>query len=227
MTYNFKKKFIISTILTGVIFYFIIWPLLDFYKHRYKAVFDHIEEYSFMFKDSVVLNSYFSGIGQYRDTDRHYSYLTKNGYHIEFFEYTELNNISLNSLKLNYLESFPDYEKWHAIQLNYDLSESPIITTKNILPFNNHLYVDINKNAPIELIKSSDNYHVYYGSLTKMLLSGENKEPLVYFDFINVPKTIITFYRMKDRFLIIVISSTRQEITEETIELLNLEQTYL
>lgn len=223
MINHYRKRQIISAIIAGIIFYLIVFPVYNFFKYDYKAVFDDIDEYKYLFQEPTILDSLFSGIGQIRKTDKNYSYLTKNGYYVEIFEFNDINEYSLNQVEFDYLENFPDDSEWVGRQLNTDLEEVPTVTIKNHLPFNKNLYVDFNKNAPLELIKDEQNCKVYYGSLLKMMLSGENREPLILFNFTDVAKTIIAFYKNENKFLFIIITSDRKPIEKQDLEILDLE----
>jgi hypothetical protein len=197
--------------------------MYTFFKYSYDVEFDDIEEYKFLFRNPSELKTLIPGIGQIRDTDQIYSYNTKDGLFIEIHEFYAINEYSMDRVEFDFINKFPDYIDWDGRQLNSDLINAPIISLKDHLPFNNALFVDFNKNAPIDLMIDKANCKVYYGSLLKMMLSGANREPLVMYDFSNVSNLIIAFYKTKYRFLIITISPNKRNVKKEDIDVLKLE----
>jgi len=223
MTKNYRNNLIISLAIASIVFYFLIWPTYNFFKYSYDGVFDDIEEYEFLFKDPIMLDTFFSGNGQVRKTDSHFVYLTKDKKVFEIIEFNDLNSMDIKQITFSTRTNFPNYENWDGRLLNSDINGVPQIAIKNHLPFEEHLYVDFNRNAPLQIIRDEPNCKVYYGSLLKMMLSGAERKPLVFYDFKTVSKTIIAFYKTKYRLLLIIVTSDKNSIEEEDLELLKFE----
>ncbi len=225
---NFSKRQIINFIVSGIftigIYLVIIRPVLNFIKYRYSVVFDDYQQYAWVLNDTIKLDTLFSGIGRIRKSDQYYSYLLKNHTYIEIFEYKDLNNIEFNKINYSFRYKFPSFENIQGIILNEELDNTPVISIKNKLTFQNNLRVEFNKNAQLKLIRDTIYCKVYVGNLTKMLLSNSEDEPLVLFDFISVKRTLIAFYKNKKRnkFLLIIVTSDRKPLDESFIHLLKL-----
>ena len=188
---NISKRQLINLIISGIlafgVYFVIIRPIVATMKYHYTAIFDDYRHYAWILNDTVEFDTLFSGIGQVRKTDNHYSYLIKDRVFIEIFEYTDLNNIKLNEINFGIQRKFPLFKNIEGTVLNSELGkEAPVISIKDELPFRNTLNVSFNKNAPLTLIRDSLNCRAYFGSLNKMLLSNANNDPLVLFDFSKV-----------------------------------------
>lgn len=142
-----RNRLIISGLITVVLFYFVVWPVYNFFKYSYDVEFDDIEEYKFLFRNPSDLKPLFAGIGRIRATDQIYTYNTKDGLSIDIHEFYAINEYSMDRVEYDFINKFPDYNDWDGRQLNSDLTEAPIISLKDHLPFNNTLYVDYNLNT--------------------------------------------------------------------------------
>ncbi len=223
-------RLIVSGIIALVIYFIIIRPITLSIKYHYRVVKNDYRHYFWLLNDSVQLDSstmpdtLFAVTGQVRKTDQYFNYNLRGQIHINIFEYKDLDNLKLNEVKFNYKRDFPSFKNIYGTVLNEGVEKCPVITVKDKLPFHHSLKVDFNKNAHLKVIRNTDSYKVYFGKLTKMLLSNNENDPLVLFDLHTVPNNIlIAFYTARSKFLIIIITSDRTPMNANYIHLLKLE----
>lgn len=225
---NYKNKIVllfISGLMSIVVYQVIIKPIIEIHKYKYNTVFND-QKYLWLFNDSVNLehlpyhDSLLASTGRIRESDQNYFLVLEDHIYVEVFEFEELNEMELEEINFNIYGRFPPFENESIVTLNDDLGkEVPVVSIKNILPFNNTLEVGFSKKSKMQKIEDSSHYFAYCGKLEKMLLSNDYGNPLVLFDFSKVSSTLIVFYKTDLQFLIIVVTSENEIIDDGYINL--------
>jgi len=224
---NKGNRIIISGIITLVLFGFLIYPIFESINYKHKVVFGDFNRYSWLLNDSVKLDTTWSKdprisiSGVIRESDTYYTYNLANGVDLHVLEFTGLDKIKLKDIIFDYAGDFSRFKKRRIVIFNEDIKGWPVISIKNKLPFDNVLKVFLDVNSEWKNIKDTLNCKAFFGSLNKMSLANENSEQLVLFDFAQVPKALITFYKTNFSFYIIIITSDRY-LDENCINLLKL-----
>ncbi|MBP8041768.1 MAG: hypothetical protein KAZ36_07685 [Bacteroidales bacterium] len=220
-------KIIISGIIALLLFVIIIYPFFESIYYKHKIVFGDSNRYSWLLNDSVKLDTTWSKdpkisiAGRIRESDIYYSYNLANGIDLHILEFTGLDKIELKDIVFDYNGDFSQFKKRKIVIFNKDIQGWPEISIKYKLPFENTLKVYLDVNTEWKNLKDTINCKAFFGSLNKMSLANENGEQLVLFDFGQVPKALITFYKTNFSFYAIIITSDC-DLGENCINYLNL-----
>lgn len=191
-------------------------------KYSYHINLRNYESYLWIFKDSAkqqINKDLFGSCTRSGDILSHYIY--KDDFHINIWQFKELksNNIGLMNISQNKKLNNIKFGSGEVLFKN----SNPTITVKFGSFFRNHLMnVNLDQNSTLEKRIETKSYKGFYGVINKAILSDENGNPQVLFDFSKQnEKSLLLMYSGYNSFFVILIYSEKP-FNEQILDIFNL-----
>lgn len=179
------------------------------------------QKYLWFFRDSaknkIDTNFRFSYI-QKHDIYNHYIYDSK--FYITIWEFKDLKNINLEKIPINLDKNLNNIVFGSGETIN--VGAIPEVTVKYGFNFHNSMNVNIGEGGIIDSSFKFNNYRGFYGSIHKMLLSNNQQQPLILFNYThNQAYTLFILCMIHQNFYILMVDSVEPFDAKKLIKIFN------
>lgn len=217
---NKYLRFLVIGIVTLLVSY-LIFTVAVFAYYSHKTLHSNFKQYFWLFQDSAKTDiDPFFYLGNKGKNDMLYSYVYKNDYFINIWEFNELSHADIMTIPVHLGINLDNVEFWGSETM--DAKEYFSKTVKFGFSFEDSLSISLDHYSELIRKFKTANYQGFYGKINKLALNNAKGEPQIIFDYKsgNEP-TICLLYKYKDRFFVIIINANIA-FDESIINILNL-----